>query len=71
MNPAAVSPLITYLASDLAKGMTGKTFYCGAGRIAEMKVVTNEGVTKSDPTELWTPQEIADSMKAGEILLPE
>ena len=71
LNPAAVSPLITYLASDLAKGMTGKTFYCGGGRIAEMQVVTNKGVTKSDPSELWTPQEIADSMKAGEILLPE
>jgi NAD(P)-dependent dehydrogenase (short-subunit alcohol dehydrogenase family) len=71
MNPAAVSPLVTYLASDLAKDMTGKTFFCGGGRIAEMKVVTNTGVTKEDPSQLWTPQEIADSMKAGAILLPE
>ncbi len=71
MNPAAVSPLVTYLASDLAKDMTGKTFFCGGGRIAEMKVVTNTGVTKSDASALWTPEEIAGHMKAGEILLPE
>jgi NAD(P)-dependent dehydrogenase (short-subunit alcohol dehydrogenase family) len=71
MDPAAVSPLVTYLGSDLSKGMTGKTFFCGGGRIAEMKVVTNEGVTKSDASALWTPQEIAGHMKSGEILLPE
>ena len=71
MNPAAVSPLVTYLASDLAKDMTGKTFFCGGGRIAEMKVVTTKGITKGDPTELWTPDEIAQHMKAGEILLPD
>jgi NAD(P)-dependent dehydrogenase (short-subunit alcohol dehydrogenase family) len=71
MNPAQVSPLVTYLASDLAKHLTGRTFYCGAGRIAEMKVVTHKGITKSDPKALWTPQEIANAMKPGEILLPE
>ena len=71
MDPAAVSPLVTYLASDLAKDITGKTFFCGGGRIAEMKVVTTTGVTKADPSALWTPQEIAEGMQAGQILLPE
>ncbi len=71
MNPGLVSPLIVYLASDLAKDLTNKTFFVGGGRIAEMKVVTNKGVTKSDASELWTPQEIADHMKGGEILLPD
>ena len=71
MNPAAVSPLVTYLASDLAKGITGKTFFCGGGRIAEMKMITTTGVTKADPAALWTPLEIAENMKAGAILLPE
>ncbi len=70
MNPAAVSPLVVYLASDLAKDLSGKTFFCGGGRIAEMKVVTTKGVTKEDASELWTPQQIAESMKPGEILLP-
>ena len=71
MNPAAVSPLVVYLASDLAKDQSGRTFFCGGGRIAEMKVVTAKGVTKEDVSQLWTPQDIADSMKAGEILLPD
>jgi len=71
MDPAAVSPLVTYLASDLAKDITGKTFFCGGGRIAEMKVVTTAGVTKADPSALWTPQEIAEGMQPGQILLPE
>jgi NAD(P)-dependent dehydrogenase (short-subunit alcohol dehydrogenase family) len=69
--PGLVSPLLTYLASDLSKDMTGNTFFCGAGRIAEMKVVTTEGVTKKEDGGLWSPQEIADAMKPGEILLPE
>ncbi len=71
MNPAAVSPLVTYLASDLAKDMTGKTFFCGGGRIAEMRVVTTKGATKSDPSQLWTPAEIAEHMQSGDILLPD
>jgi hypothetical protein len=71
MDPAAVSPLVTYLASDLAREHSGKTFFCGGGRIAEMKVVTATGVTKKDASQLWTAQEVAEAMKAGEILLPE
>jgi len=71
LAPGLVSPLLTYLVSDLSKDMTGNTFYCGGGRIAEMKVVTHTGVTKSEDGGLWTPQEIAEQMKPGGILLPD
>jgi NAD(P)-dependent dehydrogenase (short-subunit alcohol dehydrogenase family) len=71
MGPALVAPLVTYLASDLSKEFTGTTFFVGGGRIAEMKVVTHTGVTKTENGGLWTPQEIADKMVAGEILLPD
>jgi NAD(P)-dependent dehydrogenase (short-subunit alcohol dehydrogenase family) len=70
-DPKLVSPLIVFLASDQAKELTGKTFFVGAGRIAEMRVVTFPGVTKSTSGGLWTPQEIADAMKPGAILMPE
>jgi len=70
-DPKLVSPLMVYLASDLAKDMTGKTFLAGGGRVAEMKVVTAPGVTKEDDGGLWTAAEIAAGMTAGEILLPE
>jgi NAD(P)-dependent dehydrogenase (short-subunit alcohol dehydrogenase family) len=71
LAPGLVSPLLTYLVSDLSKDMSGNTFYCGGGRIAEMKVVTHTGVTKQDDGGLWSPQEIADAMKPGGILLPD
>jgi NAD(P)-dependent dehydrogenase (short-subunit alcohol dehydrogenase family) len=71
MDPSLISPLVTYLASDLSKELTGKTFFVGGGRIAEMRVVTHTGVEKKEEGGLWTPQEVADKMKAGEILLPD
>ena len=62
---------MVYLASDDAKELTGKTFMAGGGRIAEMRVVTAEGVTKTDDGGLWTPAESRRQDGAGEILLPE
>jgi NAD(P)-dependent dehydrogenase (short-subunit alcohol dehydrogenase family) len=67
-DPSHISPLIVYLGSDLAKEHTGTTFFVGAGKIAEMRVVTGEGVTQD---EKWTPQDIANQMKPGGILLPD
>jgi NAD(P)-dependent dehydrogenase (short-subunit alcohol dehydrogenase family) len=67
LDPALVSPLVVYLASDLAKDQTGTTFFVGGGRIAEMRMVTAKGVTKTDEGGLWTAEEIAARM--NEILL--
>ncbi|MBW2272013.1 MAG: SDR family NAD(P)-dependent oxidoreductase [Deltaproteobacteria bacterium] len=69
--PGLVSPLVVYLASDLAAQLTGKTFFVGGGRIAEMKVVTHTGISKESEGGLWTPEEIAERMSSGEILLPD
>jgi NAD(P)-dependent dehydrogenase (short-subunit alcohol dehydrogenase family) len=69
MDPKLVSPLVVYLASDLSKEYTGKTFFVGGGRIAEMRVITHTGVTKTDAGGLWTPKEIAAQMKPGGILM--
>ena len=71
LDPKLVSPLMVYLASDLAKDHTGTTFFAGGGQIAEMRMVTATGVTKKDDGGLWTPEEIASAMEPGEILLPE
>jgi NAD(P)-dependent dehydrogenase (short-subunit alcohol dehydrogenase family) len=69
LDPSLVSPLVVYLASDLAKDQTGTTYYVGGGRIAEMKMVTATGVTKTDEGGLWSPEEIA--ARINEIRLPE
>jgi NAD(P)-dependent dehydrogenase (short-subunit alcohol dehydrogenase family) len=68
MNPRLVSPLVVFLASELAKDLSGKTFFCGGGNIAEMRMVRHKGATKSESGGLWTPQEIASRIQ--EILLP-
>jgi NAD(P)-dependent dehydrogenase (short-subunit alcohol dehydrogenase family) len=69
LDPALVSPLVVYLASDLAKDQTGTTYYVGGGRIAEMKMVTATGVTKTEDGGLWAPDEIA--ARLNEIRLSE
>jgi NAD(P)-dependent dehydrogenase (short-subunit alcohol dehydrogenase family) len=66
MDPRLVSPLIVYLASDLAKEITKRTFFVGAGTIAEMRMVRTKGVTKTENGGLWEPDEIAG--KIEEIL---
>jgi NAD(P)-dependent dehydrogenase (short-subunit alcohol dehydrogenase family) len=71
MSPAVISPLVVYLGSDLSKDQTGTTFFVGGGRIAEMKVVTCDGITKEEDGGLWTPEEIASKMAPGEILMAE
>jgi len=71
MNPALVSPLVTFLVSDLSKDLSGQTFFVGGGRIAEMRMVTHTGVTKAEQGGLWTPREVAEKMKPGGILLPD
>jgi len=68
LDPALVSPLVVYLASELAKDQTGTTFFVGGGRIAEMRMVTAKGVTKTEDGGLFTAEEIAARM--SEILLP-
>jgi NAD(P)-dependent dehydrogenase (short-subunit alcohol dehydrogenase family) len=71
MDPRLVSPLVAYLSSDLAKEYSGKTYFVGGGKIAEMRMVTAEGVSKKDAGGLWTAQEIAAQMKPGGILLKD
>ncbi len=71
LDPKLVSPLVVYLASDLAKDVTGRTFFVGGGRIAEMRMVTHTGVTKSEGGGLWTAEEIAAQMVPGQILLSD
>jgi len=69
LAPGLISPLVVYLASDLAKDLTDKTFFVGGGRIAEMRMVTAKGATKTDAGGLWAPEEIAS--RISDILLPE
>jgi NAD(P)-dependent dehydrogenase (short-subunit alcohol dehydrogenase family) len=59
MHPRLVSPLVVFLSSDLASHVTQRIFFVGGGRIAEVRVVRGEGVTKSEQDGPWTAEEIA------------
>lgn len=59
MDPRWISPLVVFLASDLARGVTKRIFFVGGGQIAEMRMVRTEGVTKPEAEGLWTAEEIA------------
>ena len=63
MLPEQISPMVVFLASDLAKDITGRLFAVEGGTIKEFKYVQTGGAQKKDG--LWTAQEIAG--KFGEI----
>jgi len=59
LDPAHISPVVLFLASDLSKDITGKFFLVRGPQISMMEVRTTEGASKDG---MWTPQEIADNM---------
>jgi NAD(P)-dependent dehydrogenase (short-subunit alcohol dehydrogenase family) len=56
--PEQISPLVAFLASELADKITGRIFGAYGNMFNEFKYETSAGVTKLDG--LWTPEEIAD-----------
>jgi NAD(P)-dependent dehydrogenase (short-subunit alcohol dehydrogenase family) len=59
LDPAHVSPVMVFLASDLAKDITGKFFLIRGPHISAMEVKVTEGVNKNA---MWTPQEISKNI---------
>ena len=56
-----ISPIVVFLASELAKGVTGKVFGVQGQRLHVYEVQTNDGVEK-EGNDLWTAAEIAERM---------
>jgi len=59
LGPQWVSPVAVFLASDLAKDITGKFIGIESGRLFEIKIAIADGVTKDT---IWTPAEIAEKI---------
>jgi len=59
LDPAHISPVMTFLASDLGKDITGKFFLIRGPQVSLMEVKTTEGIAKEG---MWTAQEIADNI---------
>jgi NAD(P)-dependent dehydrogenase (short-subunit alcohol dehydrogenase family)/acyl dehydratase/putative sterol carrier protein len=59
--PEQISPIVVWLASDLARSVTGQVFGVQGQRIHLYEVKTNDGVEKAG-SDLWTPAEIQERM---------
>jgi len=58
LGPEKVSPLVVFLASDLAKGISGRLFSIQNREIREYKYQITDGATAKG--NIWTPKEIAE-----------
>lgn len=57
ITPEQIAPFVVFLASDLAKAVTGRIFGTHGPQIFEYRQIMTPGVTKTDGP--WTPDEIA------------
>jgi NAD(P)-dependent dehydrogenase (short-subunit alcohol dehydrogenase family) len=61
-GPEYISPLVAYLASDAAAGVTGQTFGAECNRLFVYKVMTSHGSTKHGDKP-WTVDEIGKAIE--------
>jgi len=59
LDPAHISQVMIYLASDLGKDITGKFFLIRGPEISLLEVKASKGMAKDT---MWTPQEIAKNI---------
>jgi NAD(P)-dependent dehydrogenase (short-subunit alcohol dehydrogenase family) len=60
LGPQHIAPLVAFLASDLAKDVTGRIFGVHGAKVFEYKMEQSEGVTKDGG--MWTPEEIKERL---------
>ena len=63
LKPEHISPLVLYLASDLAAGITGRIFAAQGNYLQEFYYAATRGV-KKEGSEVWTLDEIAAQWEA-------
>ncbi|RMG06891.1 MAG: SDR family NAD(P)-dependent oxidoreductase, partial [Planctomycetota bacterium] len=63
MRPEQISPMVLFLASDLAAEVTGRVFGIHGQQLFAYEMIVTEGVTK-EGNALWTAQEIAERLDA-------
>ncbi|HVR29222.1 MAG TPA: SDR family NAD(P)-dependent oxidoreductase [Thermoanaerobaculia bacterium] len=61
-GPQHIAPLVAFLASDQAAGITGEVFGVGGTRIFLYKMMCTRGIEKRGSTEPWTQEELLGSI---------
>jgi NAD(P)-dependent dehydrogenase (short-subunit alcohol dehydrogenase family) len=59
LDPAHIAPVMLYLASDLAKDVTGKFFLIRGPQVSAMEVKITDGIEKDG---MWTPEELSENI---------
>jgi NAD(P)-dependent dehydrogenase (short-subunit alcohol dehydrogenase family) len=64
LGPQHIAPVVIWLASPLAEGITGKAFGVEGTHVFEFRVVADEGLSAPpEGSEMWTAQALAEAMK--------
>jgi NAD(P)-dependent dehydrogenase (short-subunit alcohol dehydrogenase family) len=61
-GPQHIAPLVAFLASDHAAGISGEVFGVGGTRIFLYKMMCTRGIEKRGSTEPWTQEELLGSI---------
>jgi hypothetical protein len=61
-GPQHIAPLVAYLASDHAAGITGEVFGVGGTRIFLYKMMCTRGIEKRGSNVPWTQEELLGSI---------
>ncbi len=67
MKPEHVAPVVVWLASELAEGVSGRVFGVHGTRVFEYRMEQSDGVDKPSDGDVWTPQSLQASLGALEM----
>jgi NAD(P)-dependent dehydrogenase (short-subunit alcohol dehydrogenase family) len=62
LGPQFISPLVAYLASDAAAGVSGQTFGIEGSHVFTYRMMMSHGATKRGSVEPWTVEEISKAL---------
>jgi len=62
LGPQFIAPLVAYLASDAAAGVSGQTFGVEGTHVFTYRMMTSHGATKRGSVEPWTVEEISKAL---------
>ena len=67
MGPQHISPVVTWLASDLAQGVNGRVFGVQGTKVFEYRMAQSDGLDAVPGGGEWTPDKLAQHLPRIEL----